>query len=88
MNREIDPDEMLPEYDFTKGVRGRYAGRFFPVGPWSVGQQVVLNQDVPEERLRKGDVGEVWAAVHRHELRINWEAARAGRPLDRIPGLE
>jgi hypothetical protein len=64
MNREIDSDEMLPEYDFTKGVRGRYAGRFFPVGPWSVGEQVVLDQDVPEERLRKGDVGEV---VHRYE---------------------
>jgi hypothetical protein len=29
-----------------------------------------------------------WAAVHRAELRINWEAARAGRPLARIPGLE
>ncbi len=29
-----------------------------------------------------------WAAVHRDELRINWEAAREGRPLARIPGLE
>jgi hypothetical protein len=64
MNREIDSDEMLPEYDFSKGARGRYAGRFFPVGPWSVGDHVVLDQDVPEERLRKGDVGEV---VHRYE---------------------
>jgi hypothetical protein len=64
MNKEIDSDELLPEYDFSKGVRGRYAGRFFPVGPWSVGEQVVLDQDVPEVRLRKGDVGEV---VHRYE---------------------
>jgi hypothetical protein len=46
MNRETDSDEMFPEYDFSKGVRGRYAGRFFPVGPWSVGEQVVLDQDV------------------------------------------
>ena len=26
-NREMD-DEMLPEYDFSKGVRGKYAGHF------------------------------------------------------------
>ena len=26
-NREVD-DEMLPEYDFSKGVRGKYAGHF------------------------------------------------------------
>jgi hypothetical protein len=64
MNRETDSDEMLPEYDFSKGVRGRYAGRFFPAGPWSVGEQVVLDQDVPAEHLQKGDVGEV---VHRYE---------------------
>ena len=23
-----DPEEMLPEYDFSGGVRGKYAGRF------------------------------------------------------------
>jgi hypothetical protein len=64
MNKDTDPDDMLPEYDLSKGVRGRYAGRFYPVGPWSVGDQVVLDQDLPGERLRKGDVGEV---VHRVE---------------------
>jgi hypothetical protein len=29
-----------------------------------------------------------WAAVHREELRANWEAAREGKPLARIRGLE
>jgi hypothetical protein len=24
----IQPDEMLPEYDFSKGVRGKYAKRY------------------------------------------------------------
>ena len=24
----IDPDEILPEYDFTGGVRGKYAARY------------------------------------------------------------
>jgi hypothetical protein len=29
-----------------------------------------------------------WAAVHREELRANWEAAREGKPLTRIRGLQ
>lgn len=29
-----------------------------------------------------------WAALHRLELRENWEAARHGEPLERIAGLE
>jgi hypothetical protein len=29
-----------------------------------------------------------WAAVHRKELRANWEDAREGKPLSRIRGLE
>jgi hypothetical protein len=29
-----------------------------------------------------------WAAEHREELRTNWEAAREGKPLARIRGLE
>jgi hypothetical protein len=29
-----------------------------------------------------------WAAYHREELRTNWEAAREGKPLSRIRGLE
>lgn len=64
MKKETDAEEMAPEYDFSKGTRGRYAGRFFPTGPWQVGERVVLEHDVPEERLEKGDVGEV---VHRYE---------------------
>jgi hypothetical protein len=26
--RKIDNDKMRPEYDFSRGVRGKYAGRF------------------------------------------------------------
>ena len=29
-----------------------------------------------------------WAALHRLELRDNWEAAREGESLERIPGLD
>jgi hypothetical protein len=29
-----------------------------------------------------------WAALHRHELRSNWDKARRGEPLDRIEPLE
>jgi hypothetical protein len=25
---DVDPDEMLPEYDFRGGVRGKYAARY------------------------------------------------------------
>lgn len=38
-----DRDEMLPEYDFSRGVRGKYAGRF------AKGTlMVVLDPDVAE----------------------------------------
>jgi len=29
-----------------------------------------------------------WAAMYQEELRANWELARAGQPLRRIPPLE
>jgi hypothetical protein len=29
-----------------------------------------------------------WARIHATELRTNWAKARAGLPLDTIPGLE
>ena len=29
-----------------------------------------------------------WAVAHREELRTNWNAARSGEPLSRIPPLE
>ncbi len=29
-----------------------------------------------------------WAAISQNELRANWELARAGQPLQRIPPLE
>jgi hypothetical protein len=37
----IDPDEILPEYDFSKGERNRYAARYA-----STGRVVELDPDV------------------------------------------
>ncbi len=37
------PEEMLPEYDFSRGLRGKYAGRFTPDTI-----MVVLDPDVGE----------------------------------------
>jgi hypothetical protein len=45
----------------------------------------VLNGSLPRRALAM--VLE-WAAAHREELRANWEAAREGKPLSRIRGLE
>jgi hypothetical protein len=42
-NRSSDPDEMKDEYDFSSGVRGKYAARF------AEGSNVViLDPDVAE----------------------------------------
>ena len=38
-----EPEEMLPEYDFSAGVRGKYAGRFVKDSI-----MVVLDPDVAE----------------------------------------
>ncbi len=45
MKRESEPeaDEMLPEYDFTGGVRGKYAKRYHQES-----NVVVLDPDVAE----------------------------------------
>jgi hypothetical protein len=40
--KPIDDEEMLPEYDFSQGVRGKYLGR---VGP---GKIITLEADVAE----------------------------------------
>jgi hypothetical protein len=61
-------------------------------GRWSSGEaQVVieslalLHGSLPRRALAM--VLE-WAAIHREELRANWELAREGKPLSRIRGLE
>ena len=43
VRRRRDSDEMLPEYDFSGGVRGKYAGRF---AEGTI--MVVLDPDVAE----------------------------------------
>jgi hypothetical protein len=63
-----DGDEMLPEYDFTGGVRGKYVERYRaqtsvavpdPVRMFKVLDTVVLGRDLPEHGLRRGDLGAV-----------------------------
>lgn len=45
----------------------------------------VLNGSLPRRALA---LVLEWAAIHRIELRANWEAAREGKPLSSIRGLE
>ena len=40
---DVDSEEMLPEYDFSEGVRGKYAKRFHQAS-----NVVVLEPDVAE----------------------------------------
>ena len=49
-----DPD-LLDEYDFSKGVRGKYAQR----ARIKLLDSVVLIDDLPEYNLRRGQVGTV-----------------------------
>ena len=49
-----DPD-LLDEYDFSKGVRGKYAQRY----RIKLFDSVALTDDLPEYNLRRGQVGTV-----------------------------
>lgn len=51
----------------------------------AIGTLELLNGALPNRVL--GLVLE-WAALHRLELRGNWEAARHGEPLEHIAGLQ
>ena len=44
-------------------------------------------EHVPPPRRAQSLVFE-WAARYQNELRANWELARAGQPLQRIPPLD
>ena len=54
MLNQQDPD-LLDEYDFNKGVRGKYAQR----NRIKLLDSVVLIGDLPEYNLRRGQVGTV-----------------------------
>ena len=54
MVNQQDPD-LLDEYDFSKGVRGKYAQRYCI----KLFDSVVLTGDLPEYNLRRGQVGTV-----------------------------
>jgi hypothetical protein len=45
----------------------------------------ILEGDLPSRATR---LVRRWARLHAGELLTNWEMARAGLPLDMIPGLE
>ena len=53
-----NPDGMRPEYDFSKGVRGKYAGRYA-----SGTNIVVLEPDVAREFPTEEEVNETLRAV-------------------------
>jgi hypothetical protein len=56
-------DDMAPEYDFSRGVRGRYAGRFYVDPATPPGTTVVLRHAIPEHQLQPGDAGQLLGAV-------------------------
>ena len=53
-----EPEEMLPEYDFSRGVRGKYAGRFTKDTI-----MVVLDPDVAEVFPDPNSVNETLRAL-------------------------
>ena len=63
-------DEMLPEYDFSKGVRGKYAGRFLKGS-----NVVVLEPDVAKVFTNSEAVNEALRTL----VRIG--AAKADRKI-------
>jgi hypothetical protein len=56
-------DDMAPEYDFSSGVKGRYAGRFYVDPATPPGTTVVLRRAIPEHHLQPGDVGQLLGAA-------------------------
>lgn len=75
-------DDMAPEYDFSRGVKGRYAGRFYVDPATPPGTTVVLRHAIPEHHLQPGDAGQLLGAVdemlavefrfgHREPVRVN-----------------
>jgi hypothetical protein len=56
-------DDMAPEYDFSRGVKGRYAGRFYVDPATPPGTTVVLRRSIPEHHLQPGDAGQLLGAA-------------------------
>jgi hypothetical protein len=56
-------DDMAPEYDFSNGVKGRYAGRFCVDPATPPGTTVVLRHAIPEHHLQPGDAGQLLGAA-------------------------
>jgi hypothetical protein len=56
-------DDMAPEYDFSRGVKGLYAGRFYVDPATPPGTTVVLRRSIPEHHLQPGDSGHLMGAA-------------------------
>ena len=59
-----------------------YAGR---EASFRLSDLTVMEGELPSRATR---LVRQWARLHAGELRANWSRARAGVPLDTIPGLE
>lgn len=58
--KSLSPDEMRPEYDFSRGVRGKHAARYA-----AGANVVVLEPDVASQFPTAEDVNETLRAVAR-----------------------
>jgi hypothetical protein len=56
-------DDLAPEYDFSRGVKGRYAGRFYVDPATPPGTTVVVRHSIPEHDLQPGDAGQLLGAA-------------------------
>jgi hypothetical protein len=81
MNR--NDDDMLPEYDLSHSVKGRYAGRFYVDPATPAGTTVVLRRAVPDHGLQPGDVGRLIGSEDRSSLQVEFEVG-ANRPSIRL----
>ena len=71
-----DPDEMRPEYDFSGGVRGKYAADF------ARGTNVVVL--APDVAVAFKTAGAVNAALRSHLRRKSVRVAATSKPLKPI----
>jgi Protein of unknown function (DUF2442)/Domain of unknown function (DUF4160) len=81
---EHEPTEAQPSMDPQGGIphfHALYAGRDASI---AIETLEVLGGSLPDRALR---LVREWATLHRAELEADWQRARDGQPLDRIPPL-
>jgi hypothetical protein len=82
----MNDDDMATEYDFSKGARGRYAGRFYVDPATPPGTTVILRRALPEHDLQEGDAGRLLAAESDSALRIEFGSGGDAFQLVLRPG--